>query len=301
MREALLLRKHTRKANLNGGQSAAWYLLCSIFQGCVWAPEGWGIAAEPEARAQHADPRVHGIQTARSPHTMLSCRFADDTANAFMIASTDAVLDNSCVWCMASGGATHPHKQALMWRGAKRNSGKIWEKSFDQDPAPPEARTRFVHAHGVLESLGILDGGTASPGTPDLPTFDPTSNTPQRPSQKQLDIHRRNLEWDKVTKRFINALKLQSRNYYTYQARTAVLTTFAESILWYLFEIHPLPEDSQRSKYLEAAAYAYLWKGGLPDCLGDVHNTEIAKVNQSYASKLKRNKVAKPWRQGGMY
>eukprot|EP01049_Picozoa_sp_SAG25_P015184 SAG25_NODE_2982_length_1281_cov_19.755499_1_plen_189_part_00 len=104
-----------------------------------------------------------------------------------------------------------------------------------------------------------------------------------------------------MTKRFIDALKLQSRNYYTYQARTAVLTTFAESILWYLFEIHLLPEDSQRSKYLEAAPYAYLWKGGLLDCLGDVHNTEIAKVNQSYASKLKRNKVAKPWRQGSMY
>jgi archaellum component FlaG (FlaF/FlaG flagellin family) len=36
-------------------------------------------------------------------------------------------------------------KQALMWRGALRNSGEIWHKSFDNDPAPAHARTRFIH------------------------------------------------------------------------------------------------------------------------------------------------------------
>jgi hypothetical protein len=51
-----------------------------------------------------------------------------------------------------------------MWRGALRNNGQIWNKSYECDPAPPHARTKFIHAHGVVESLGILDGGTAYPG-----------------------------------------------------------------------------------------------------------------------------------------
>jgi hypothetical protein len=65
-----------------------------------------------------------------------------------------------------------------MWRGALRNTGQIWHKSFDNDPAPAHARsTRFIHAHQTVQSLGILDGGCAYPGAKTLKIYDPNANT----------------------------------------------------------------------------------------------------------------------------
>ena len=57
---------------------------------------------------------------------MLSSRFVDDTSNMVKMSSTDALIDNNAIWCMATAGGSHPAKQALMWRGALRNSGRIW-------------------------------------------------------------------------------------------------------------------------------------------------------------------------------
>jgi hypothetical protein len=62
----VLLHDHVRRANLNGTQSAAWKLLCSVFQGCTFAPLGWGIAADPKARMQLKDPAVRGIMPPRT-------------------------------------------------------------------------------------------------------------------------------------------------------------------------------------------------------------------------------------------
>ena len=147
----VLLHDHVRRANLNGTKSDAWKLLCSVFQGCTFAPSGWGVAADPEARMQVKDPAVKGIIT---PHIgprwvqskqMLSSRYADDTVNTPRVDSFDALLDNNCRWCMASGGGTEPSKQALMLRGEGRNSGVIWGKSFDVEPAPSPKTDICLH------------------------------------------------------------------------------------------------------------------------------------------------------------
>ena len=44
----------------------------------------------------------------------------------------------------------------------------------------------------MVESLGILDGGSADPDTKPC-DWNPSLNTHQRPSQAQLDVHREEL------------------------------------------------------------------------------------------------------------
>ena len=299
----VLLREHTRKASFNGVQSAAWKLCCSIFQGCTWAPQGWSTNADPEARLQLADPGVHGIPS-KSGGTMLSSRYADDTANGIRAASAAALLDNNVRWCMASAGGTHPHKQALMWRGALRNDGRIWENSFATAPAPAHARTKFIRAHGVVESLGILDGGSADPGTKSC-DWNPSLNTHQRPSQAQLDAHREELAWGDITTNMIASLRRHSRCFHSFDARVVVLTTFYWSQAWYTFAAHPLPEpdgknQGRRMQYLECASYAYLWTGGVPPQLNGVADTDFAAVSGSYTALIKRDKVSADARDSGL-
>jgi hypothetical protein len=165
-----------------------------------------------------------------------------------------------------------------MLRGEGRNSGVIWGKSFDVEPAPDTARTKFVHAHSVVESLGILDGGRADPGTATLPTWEPNSNTPQRPSQQQIGKHRAAEQWQPITERMISTIRNYSRHFLSFAARLLVLDTFYWSIAWYLFDVRPLKEDCARMKYLESAHYAFLWTGRLPDCFMGVEDTDLRKV-----------------------
>ena len=302
----VLLHDHVRRANLNGTKSDAWKLLCSVFQGCTFAPSGWGVGADPEARMQVKDPAVKGIITPRTGPRwaklmqMLSSRYADDTVNTPHIDSMDALLDNNCRWCMASGGGTEPSKQALMLRGEGRNSGVIWGKSFDVEPAPDTARTKFVHAHSVVESLGILDGGRADPGTATLPTWEPNSNTPQRPSQQQIGKHRAAEQWQPITERMISTIRNYSRHFLSFAARLLVLDTFYWSIAWYLFDVRPLKEDCARMKYLESAHYAFLWTGRLPDCFMGVEDTDLRKVARTYTPLLKRLKASAGKLDGGL-
>ena len=68
---------------------------------------------------------VTGVPTAGEME-MLSSRFADDKSNMVKMSSTDALIDNNAIWCMAIAGGSHLAKQALMWCGALRNSGRIW-------------------------------------------------------------------------------------------------------------------------------------------------------------------------------
>jgi hypothetical protein len=296
----VMLNNHSRRVRLNGGRSAAFTLLCSIFQGCTWAPTGWAAAAEPEGIAQLKDPEVIGIPSGTSELTTLSARYADDTWNMIQATSVDALLDNGTLWCMASSGGNEPTKQALMWRGALRNSGQIWHKSFDTDPAPAHARTRFIHAHQTVESLGILDGGSAYPGAKTLAIYDPKANTPQQPSQVQLDRMREELEWGPVTERMIDQIRLHSRHFLTYTARIVVLRSFVWSIAWYLYDVNPLPADSRRMKYLESATYVYLWKGRLPDCFHGTNDTDLTEVARTYTSLLKKDKSGQRKTHGGL-
>eukprot|EP01049_Picozoa_sp_SAG25_P018952 SAG25_NODE_5712_length_628_cov_0.879017_1_plen_167_part_10 len=89
--------------------------------------------------------------------------------------------------------------------------------------------------------------------TPPMPSFNPASNRAQRPSQKQLDRYREDQEWGKVTRKMINTIKHQSRNYYTYifsQNTCSRNVLGSILVLWYLHGVHPLPEDSKCVKYI---------------------------------------------------
>jgi hypothetical protein len=86
----VLLHDHVRRANLNGTKSAVWKLLCSVFQGCTFAPLGWGIAADPEARIQLQDTAIRGIVPPRTDG-------ADDIVNTPHKDSIDTLLDNNCM------------------------------------------------------------------------------------------------------------------------------------------------------------------------------------------------------------
>eukprot|EP01047_Picozoa_sp_COSAG01_P093216 COSAG01_NODE_24402_length_780_cov_1.138032_1_plen_147_part_10 len=146
--------------------------------------------------AYHADARIVGIPTPTPPYLpVLTTRYCDDTQITSRVWSQPHVLDVNCRACMASGGGTEPHKQETMRRGVGRNIGAIAAHEFDCEPASPGARVRLEHTHGTVTVLGVQSGGRADRGTPTYTQWNPAANTPQRPSQQQLDAHREELEW----------------------------------------------------------------------------------------------------------
>jgi hypothetical protein len=69
------------------------------------------------------------------------------------------------------------------------------------------ANSAALSSHGTVTILGVQSGGRADRGTPTCTQWNPAANTPHRPSQQQLDAHRKELEWGSITTSMIATLR----------------------------------------------------------------------------------------------